>query len=71
MIQTRDALIAKGIELAQLRVEIGLTSEIIFKYSNKGSETKKFTTNAVGIDSFLTFISIYDNFENVAFFGLV
>ena len=41
MIQTREALIANGIGLAQLRVEIGLISEIIFKYSNKGSERKK------------------------------
>ena len=41
MIQTREALIANGMGLAQLRVEIGLISEIISKYSNKGSERKK------------------------------
>lgn len=62
MIQTREALIANGMGLAQLRVEIGFISEIIFKYSNKGSERKKITANAVGVavvyavgrDSFLS-----------------
>ena len=72
MIQTREALIANGIGLAQLRVEIGLISEIIFKYSNKGSERKKRLTlprldvvSAVEIDSFLKMKSNCDNFENV------